>query len=93
MVWGLIMDILYIVIIALALHAFLSEKINTEAVLKKFWILFIILGSLIDFSQLDKVNPIPNYFIEIGLLFYFVSNIIRAYFHKLDRRASDRATQ
>jgi hypothetical protein len=87
------MDALYWTIVFLALHTFVSTKIDTRSLLRKVWLLLVVIGSLIDISQLGKTNPVPNYFIELGIIVYFVMTILSTHFDKkLNRRATDRAS-
>lgn len=83
------MKILYILLIALSLYAFCSVKINTDAVFKKLWLLLVILGASIDYSQIGRMREIPNYFIEFGLLIYLASEAFRAFTNKRNRRFND----
>lgn len=85
------MTTIYVLIVVLALYAFCSSKINTDAIFKKLWLLFVILGAAIDFSQSGRVIEIPNYFIEFGILIYLASEAFRAVANKRNRRADDRA--
>lgn len=83
------METVYMLIIGLALYAFCSNRINTETVVKKLWLLLVILGACIDLSQIGRAVEIPNYFIEAGLLVYLSAEAHRALTNKRNRRATD----
>lgn len=80
---------LYILIIVLAMNAFVSTKINTDNLLKKIALLLIIVGALIAHYQFDRGFRIENPFIAMGMVFYFAADYLTAHFRKPDDRKDD----
>ena len=62
----------------------LSPRINTENVIKKVGIGFVMVGALVEMTGKDSV------FIEIGLIIYLVANLCSAYCTRRKRRLADR---
>ena len=75
---------LYLTLFGACIAVELSEKINTENIIKKVGIGFIAVGALVEFAGRDSV------FIEIGVLTYLAANICSAYCTKRKRRESDK---
>lgn len=61
-----------------------SEKINTDNILKLVGIGFVAVGSLVEYAGHDKG------LVEIGVLLYFSANLIHAYFGSRKRRYYDK---
>lgn len=62
----------------------MSEKINTDNIIKLIGIGFIAVGALIELG--GKQSNL----IEFGVLFYFMANLITAYLGKKNRRYYDK---
>lgn len=87
------MQILYILIILLAGNAFISYKINTDNLLKKVALLFIIVGALIAHYQYDRFIRIENPFLALGIALHFTSDYFTAHFRKHQSRKDDEVPQ
>lgn len=83
------MQILYILIILLAANAFFSTKINTDNLLKKLALLFIIVGALVANYQFNRGFRIENPFLALGVTLHFTADYLTAHFRKKDQRATD----
>lgn len=77
------MIIIYSSIIGIALLMELSSKINTNNIVKKITLCFIIVGCFIHLAGKD------NALIELGILGYFIAEIALCYLGK--RRSNERA--
>lgn len=84
------MQTLYIFIVILASHAFLSEKINTDNLLKKFALGFLIVGALIGQYQLERTVKIDNWPLLLGVVLYFTAECFTAFFRKHNSRVNDK---
>lgn len=74
---------LYLLLFSACIAVELSERVNTENVIKKVGIGFIAVGSLVAFAGSDSI------YIEIGILTYFIAIIFSAYLTSRKRRRSD----
>ncbi len=74
---------IYLLLFTLCIAVELSEKINTDNILKKIGIGFIAVGALIAYA--GKINDL----VEIGVLIYLSANICSAYCSTRKRRGCD----
>jgi hypothetical protein len=74
---------IYLMLFSACIAVELSERVNTDNVIKKVGIGFIAVGALVEFAGRDSA------FVEIGMLTYFTANICSAYLTKRKRRESD----
>jgi predicted transporter len=84
------MEIVYILVVALGVHAFISTKVNTENCLILAGLVFIVAGALVDNYQLSRNLKVFNPMNEIGLLLYLFGAVWHSYFRKRNKRQSDR---
>jgi hypothetical protein len=75
---------LYYLLFIASICLVISTRINTDNTLKLIGIGFIAVGALVGIEKQDSV------LIEIGVLFYFVSNLMSAYFGTRKRRYYDK---
>lgn len=75
---------LFYLLIAIVAACELSPHIDTTNVIKKCGIWFVIIGSLIE--GYGRHNDLPL----IGIMIYFMANILSAYFTIRVRRKTDR---
>lgn len=87
------MKLLYILIVLFSINAFLSSKINTDNLMAKIALLFMIVGALIAHYQFDRFIRIENPFIAMGALLHFISDYITAHFRKHQSRKDDEVSQ
>ena len=85
------MQILYIIIIGFSINAFFSTKIDTDNLLKKLALLFVIIGALIDNYQFIRDFNMQNPFLEIGISLHCIADYLTAHFRKKTQRITDPA--
>jgi arginine exporter protein ArgO len=83
------MDIIYICIMFLAIHALASTRINTDNVVKLVGLAFIFAGAFVDQLQLHRALQIYNPMTSMGLVFYFAAEAWHAHFRKRTARKGD----
>jgi hypothetical protein len=83
------MDIIYICIMFLAIHAFSSTKINTDNAIKLIGIAFIFAGAFVDQIQLHRALQIYNPVTSMGLVLYLAADAWHAHFRKKNARQGD----
>lgn len=83
------MDIIYICIMFLSIHAFSSTKINTDNAIKLVGLAFIFAGAFVDQLQLHRTLQIYNPMTSMGLVLYFSAEAWHAHFRKKTQRKGD----
>ena len=86
------MILFYGLLIALCVYMELSSKVNTDNILNKIGIGFIIVGSIIKIYALTHHMPHENHLVCIGVFLHFVCEV-RFYHKPHNRRISDRVEQ
>ena len=84
------MQLLYILIIGFSVNAFFSSKIDTDNLLKKLALLFIIIGALVDNYHLIMGTVVENPFLEIGIALHCIADYFTAHYRKQCQRKTDR---
>ena len=79
----------YSVLIALCVYMELSSKVNTDNILNKIGIGFIIVGSIIKIYAVSHHIPHENHLVCIGIFLHFICEINYGYKRK-NRRMGDR---
>jgi len=77
-------NMIYLLLFTICIAIELSEKVNTDNIIKKIAIGLIAVGALVEY---DGHNSL---FIEIGILTYLTVSIFSAYFTRKHRRAHDK---
>ena len=72
-----------LILFILCLLIELSPRINTDNILKKIGVGFIMVGALVDIAGSQ------SQFIEMGLVIYLVTNLLSAYVFERKRRAGE----
>ncbi len=77
---------LYLLLFIACIWMVITQRINTDNILKLIGIGCIAIGALV---EIDKSNSI---LIEVGILCYFVANLLSAYLGSRKRRYYDKVS-
>lgn len=83
------MIIFYSALIVLCVYMELSNKVNTDNILNKIAIGFVIVGALLKIYAQTEPLPHENHLIAIGVFLHFVCEL-RFYHKNFNRRSGDR---
>lgn len=82
------MTIFYSLLVALCVYMELSSKVNTDNIINKIAIGFIMVGALIKIYAESHTMLEQNHLVCIGIFLHFLCEI--RFSHRINRRTTDR---